>query len=407
MTPVSSPYIKEGMVFGTKTERRLLDALGSPDDKLKIVHIAGTNGKGSTAEFISSIIAAAGKSVGTFTSPQVYEYGDMFKLDCKPAGEGKISAAMRRVLGVMEARGIYATQFEVETATAILLFAEQGCEYAVLECGMGGKDDATNAVRRKSVAVITSISLEHTEYLGKTIEDICAAKAGIIKNCPAVISVDQTEDGLSYFVHNWYGKTNVVMRNSLNGDNILEEEDGMRFKAYGVWYKLHAHGRSQAGNANIAMQAARLLGIRGEPIKKGLENARLPGRVEVFRLGDREIVLDGAHNPDAFGPLCDYLEDKRHVRIIYGCLKDKDASGCMEMLDDLERAAIKVSVVQPPSGRAMDAGLIRSICKEYFKDVTCFSTVAEALDASTEKTTVVCGTFTYLAEAREWIEKRQ
>ncbi len=407
MTPIFSPYIKEGMDFGTGTERRLLNALGSPDDKLKIVHIAGTNGKGSTAELLSSIIAAAGKTVGTFTSPQVYAYEDMFKLDCRPADEEAITAAMRKVLDAMESRGIRATQFEVETATAILLFAEQGCEYAVLECGMGGRDDATNAVHKKKVAIITSISLEHTEYLGETIEDICKAKEGIIKDCPAVISVDQTEDGLSYFVHNWYGKTNVVMRNSLNGDNILEEEDGMRFKAYGVWYKLHAHGRSQAGNANIAMQAARLLGIRGEPIKKGLENARLPGRVEVFPLGDREIVLDGAHNPDAFDPLCDYLENKRDVRIIYGCLKDKDADGCMDMLESLGNPKMKISVVQPPSPRAMGAGRIFNACRCHFRDISVCRTVTEALDASTEKTTVVCGTFTYLAEAREWIEKRQ
>ncbi|MCD8293887.1 MAG: hypothetical protein LUE27_01380 [Clostridia bacterium] len=403
MTPLQSPYITPGMVFGTETERRLLDALGSPDDSLKIVHIAGTNGKGSTAIFLSSILHEAGKLVGTFTSPQIYVYEDMFQLDCRPADEDTLKAVMQEVISCMEQHDIHATQFEVETAAAILLFKEQGCEYAVLECGMGGTDDATNAVHKKKLAIITSISLEHTKFLGKTITEICDAKAGIIKDCPAIISADQTEEALEYFYPLWQ-EGNILMHNPVKIKNILDEEDGLKFKYNYTWYKTHAHGWTQAGNASLAVQAARKLGVHGEAIAKGLENAYIPGRIEVIRKGRREIILDGAHNPDAFDTLYIYLLGKEDIRIIYGCLSDKDADGCMEALSKLPA---KISVVQPPSPRAMKEGKIYGICSKYFNDVTVYKTVTEALEASTEKTTAVCGTFTYLAEALKWTERRQ
>ncbi len=407
MTPLSSPYITPGMVFGTETERRLLDALGSPDDKLKIIHIAGTNGKGSTAVFLSSILKEAGKSVGTFMSPMVYVYEDMFQLNCTPADEETLTAVMQEVLSCMEKNEIHATQFEVETATAILLFKEQKCEYAVLECGMGGRDDATNAVHKKKLAIITPISLEHTKFLGKTLEEIADAKAGIITDCPAIVSANQTDEVLEYFYPLWL-EGNILIKDPVDVPDIHDEEDGLKFKYNYTWYKTHTHGWTQTDNAVLAIQAARKLGVHGEAIAKGLENAYIPGRMEVIRRGNREFVLDGAHNPGAFLPLGIYLSHKQDIRIIYGCLRDKDADECMKKLSCLLRGqSAKISAVQPPSPRAMDEDRIYDVCSRYFKDVTRFKTVTEALDASTEKTTVVCGTFTFLPEALKWTERRQ
>ncbi|MCD8308047.1 MAG: hypothetical protein LUD51_07480 [Clostridia bacterium] len=404
MTPLVSPYIKSGMVFGTETERRLLDALGSPDDRLKIVHIAGTNGKGSTAIFLSSILKEAGKSVGTFMTPFVYRYEDMFQINCTPADEDTLTAVMQEVLSCMESNGIYATQFEVETATAILLFKEQGCKYAVLECGMGGKDDATNAVHKKRLALITDISYEHTEYLGKTLPEITAAKAGIIKDCPWILEYSQFEEVYEYFgLDPWDMDMNCPVKYYDIKDAV--GLDGVRFKCGNTWYLIHAHGEEQAYNALLAMQAARELCIGLDVIKAGLEKACIPGRIDEFHLGRKLYVLDGAHNPSSFYTLEKYLRDTRgSLRIIYGCLRDKNATDCLDYLSGFKKA--KVSVVSPPSPRAMDEDRIYEICSRYFKDVTRYKTVTEALDASTETTTVVCGSFTFLPEALKWLDRK-
>ncbi len=446
--PVSSSYITSGMKFGTETERRLLDALGSPDRQYKIVHIAGTNGKGSCAEYLSSILTCAGEQVGTFTSPQIYMYEDMFKLGCRPVSSVQLEDTMRAVLDVMKREGIRATQFELETATALKLFADCGCTYVVLECGMGGRDDATNAVSHKELAIITSVSLEHTEYLGNTIEEICAAKGGIVKDCPVLISPWQTLEAKDYFK-----KVFPCLKSFHRPLSIADKEDGMSFE-FGSWvYTIHAHGIVQAFNAALAIKAAEMLGMDAHrqedhmAIKKGLEKAVIPGRIQVITRdrGNRNIILDGAHNPGACKTLVAYLAelppDKlRSLRIIYGCLKDKDADACVKILHNgclavsqpdmywrnimgdvwpsdsnevkdigsvkVTDENIKVSVVQPDSPRAMDGDKIYGICRRYFSNVERFGSVSEALDASAEKTTVVCGTFTYLAEALKWAERR-
>ncbi|MCD8287077.1 MAG: hypothetical protein LUD50_07635 [Clostridia bacterium] len=401
MTPLESPCITPGMVFGTETERRLLDALGSPDDKLKIIHIAGTNGKGSTAIFLSSILKEAGKPVGTFMSPFVYRYEDMFCLDCRPVDEETLTAVMREVLDCMERNDIHATQFEVETATAILLFREKKCRYAVLECGMGGRDDATNAVNKKRLALITSISYEHTEYLGKTLREIAAAKAGIIKDCPWILESNQFEEVYSYFDTSPWG---MDMYSPVSYYSIVDGPDGVRFKYNGKWYHVSVHGEEQAFNAGLAIQAARELGVHLDAIKAGLEKAYIPGRIDDFHLGRKTYILDGAHNPSSFYTLEKYLRSSRgSLRIIYGCLKDKNVTDCVDFLSDLKA---KVSVVSPPSPRAMDEDKIYEVCSSCFKDVTRCKTVTEALDASTETTTVVCGSFTFLPEAHEWIDRK-
>ena len=136
--------------FSTAPTRALLDAMGCPENKLKIIHIAGTNGKGSTAEFFTNILIFAGKRVGTFCSPPVYSYYDQFRIDGKCIEPEKFDSYRARVVLL----GIGASEFEIDTATAILTFAEEGCEYAVIECGMGGLNDATNAIERKALAVI-------------------------------------------------------------------------------------------------------------------------------------------------------------------------------------------------------------------------------------------------------------
>ena len=342
--------------FGTEVTRKILDNLNSPDDRLKIIHIAGTNGKGSTAEYFTRILIAAGKKVGTFTSPAVYGFYDQFRID------GEVFPAAEKYFKKAEtaAAGLNATDFEIQTAGILLAFCEEGCEYAVIECGMGGLYDATNAVNKKVLAVITSISLEHTAYLGGTVEEICAHKAGIIKNCPAVVNAYQPAE---------------------------------------------ASGGVQSFNAATAVVGARLLGIDENCIARGIENARLFGRMQEFNAEGIKYILDGAHNPAAFVPLSNFLKGLAGEKIIiFGCLADKDIEGNLSALAGI---CDKIIAVKCNSPRARSLEQTAEACKKYFKTVQTAQSVSDALNFAFAKTVVVCGSFTLLREAKEWIEKKR
>ena len=370
--------------FSFVPTRAILDALGSPDNNLKIIHIAGTNGKGSTAEFFTRILTAAGKNVGTFTSPQVYSYYDQFRVDGKQLPPEKFDGY--RAQAVCRASG--ASEFEIDTAAALFAFFKEGCEYAVIECGMGGLNDATNAVYKKELAVITSISKEHTEYLGNTLKEICTQKAGIIKSCPAIINAHQCEEVKKFF------------KGHVFADKIEEVYDG-GFIYDGKRFALSAVGCLQPYNAACAIEGARLLGISEDAIYNGIKLAKPRGRIEKFEALGRTYILDGAHNPAAFEPLAKYLINGKRT-IIFGCLKDKDIDGNLSHLTADEIIAVKC-----PSPRARSAEEVAAHSRKFFKNVKMTESVTEALNIADSEEVVVCGSFTLLREALEWIEKRQ
>lgn len=390
---------------GTAVTRKILDNLNSPDDGLKIIHVAGTNGKGSTAEFFTSILIADGKKVGTFTSPAVYDFYDQFRIDGEPLPAEVAEKYFGRALKAAE--GLGATDFEIQTAGIILAFKEEGCEWAVIECGMGGLNDATNAINKKELAVITSISFEHTQYLGSTIEEICAQKAGIIKNCPVVINARQPEEAENYF-KKVLKKTGGQFASRVTyayGVNLKEFQN--IFWYCGEEYELSAPGTLlQVYNAATAIEGAKLLGISDGAIREGIKNAKPIGRVEQFNAFGRRYILDGAHNPEAFVPLSDYLlgVPRAEVTVIFGCLKDKDIEGNLSALAGLAENIIAVECDSP---RRTPLDQTERACKKYFKSVSTAQSVADALNKAFTKTVVICGSFTLLKEAKEWIEKRQ
>ena len=374
-----------GIHAGTAVTREILDRLGSPDESLKIIHIAGTNGKGSTAEYITQILIAAGKRVGTFQSPAAYDYFEQFRINGTPIK----SVVLDKYFGeaLTAADGLDATEFEVETAGVIYAFKEEGCEYAVLECGMGGRDDATNAVNKKEVAIIASISLEHTAYLGNTLKEICENKAAIIKGCPAVVNALQSEEVLNYFKER--GAVIAIP------DIVTDKR-----------YKLQMSGECQRFNAACAIEAARLLKIDETSIYMGVNSASLPARVQFFKAKNITFILDGAHNPASFAPLAGVLKAEKGVKcVIFGCLADKDVDGNVRALSGV---ADKIIAVKPDSPRAMDIEKITAACRKYFENVTKEESVESALCAASANSDIiaVCGSFTILKEAKQWIEKR-
>ncbi|MDE7330060.1 MAG: hypothetical protein K2N30_03030 [Clostridia bacterium] len=372
---------KRGINFGLERTRALLDGLGSPDKKLKIVHIAGTNGKGSTAEYVGNVLTAAGKKTGIFTSPEVYGYLAQFRIDGENISKELFCEGFSRALDLAETAYGEATRFEVETAAALYCFYLAGCGYAVVECGLGGRYDATNAISGKEIALITSISLEHTAVLGGDIPSICSHKAGIIKNCPAIISGCVKGEAREYFKR--LG-ADFAEKLDLSGYNVNLSE-------------------AQAYNAGLAAAAARALKIDENAIYSGVCNAKPAGRVEVIRRG-ATYILDGAHNPEAFAPLCEYLKniEKDNLTVIFGCLADKDIGGNLRALSEVADCII---AVECPSPRALPLEKTLEECKKYFRYCGSAPSVAEAIIKTETAFVAVCGSFTLLKEAKNWIEK--
>lgn len=389
--------------YGTERCERLLKLLGNPDEKLKIIHIAGTNGKGSTAEYISSVLKCAGKRVGTFTSPQVLFYEEQFRIDCQPLSPEKIKGYLDGVKQIASAMGDKPTPFEVEAVGAVLAFYREGCEYAVLECGLGGRDDATNAISRKEVAVITSISLEHTAELGATLQEICTAKSGIIKNCPAVVSAYQCGE-----VKEFFKKFNPVFAGEGLTPATADTTCVQAFCYKGETYGINMLGSAQPYNAATAIEACRLLGIESRYITEGLKTAKLYGRTEVIKKGGRTFIFDGAHNPAAIGALTQTLADTPDFKggeaeLVFGCLSDKDVEACAKILAPHFKRAI---LFEPESARAMALDkMIKAFTGKI--PVETAPSVIGALDKTESRKIVVCGSFTIIKEAREWIKREQ
>lgn len=390
----------KGMVFGTERCRTVLDRLGSPDLKLEIIHIAGTNGKGSVAEYMTGILIAAGKRTGTFTSPAVFSYNEQFRIDGEPICDIKLKSYIEQAAKAAEGTG--ATSFEIETAAALYAFCKEGCEFAVVECGLGGTYDATNAILRKKLALISTVALEHTDHLGKDIKSICEHKFGIVKDCEVIVSALQPDGAKEFFRSKnapFADEEIAVLQSGL---------DGTDFSYGGNKYKLSCVGAlAQPYNAALAIEGARKLKIAESAIYMGVNWAKPRGRIEVKSARGKTFVLDGAHNPDSFKPLSTFLKsgatDSDRV-IIFGCLADKDIDGDLALLQDLAKCII---AVQCNSERALSLEKVHAACRKYFASVLKADSVDEALSMSTKitNTAVVCGSFTLLKEADKWIKR--
>lgn len=384
----------KGSDFGLSRTRALLNALGSPDGKLKIIHIAGTNGKGSVTEYISQILKAAGKKAGAFRTPAVYDYREQFCVDCAPLSYKTLKPVLSRAYELGLTLG--ATAFETETAAALSAFCSEGCEYAVVECGLGGLYDATNAIDKKILAVITSIALEHTAVLGGTIPEICRHKGGIIKDCPVVAAGNLCPEAREYFKE----------KGAVFAEEIENIDPRGKFTYRGEEYEISLYGTAQCYNAAIAIECALLLNIPQSAIRAGLKNANIRGRTERISKGGVTYVLDGSHNPQSFAPLAELLQREYGAKertVIYGCLSDKDAENCVKALVNCCEHFFAVS---PKSYRAMQKNAIYNASLKYFPAAKLFEDLPSALGAAAGEVVAVCGSFTLLKEAYKWIEKK-
>lgn len=384
----------------------LLAALGNPQDSFVTVHVVGTNGKGSTASFLSSILSAGGYRTGLFTSPHLISFTERIRLDGAEISEEDVAALAGRVMAAAPAD---TTFFEIVTALAALYFAERGCEVAVFEAGMGGRLDSTN-VFNGVLCAVTPVSLDHTDYLGSTVEEIATEKAGICKPGTPMLSARQHPDAERAIRRVAAGNGSRLY---LCGEDFEAswQERGLGYR--GVGLSLAAlfpglPGRYQADNAAVALAAAELLGAAGFPVtpqamRTGIEEARWPGRMELFP-GEPRILLDGAHNPAGAAALADALREipRERLFLVAGVMGDKELSGILgPLLPQVDR----VFAVMPALERALPAGELAAFCREAGVAAEDAGSVEQGISmarcaASPGDLVLVCGSLFTVGEAR-------
>ena len=409
---------QKGIVLGLDTMRHLMAKLNNPQDKVKFIQVAGTNGRGSTAAYLTSILSEAGIKVGRYTSPAVFSSTEQYFACGSCISESEYA---KGVTAVAEAAasldGETPTAFEQETALAFWYFAQKGCELAILEAGLGGDMDATNIVTTTVCSIITSISMDHCRILGNKISEIAAHKAGIIKPGAPVICIEQKEDAMEpiraaakaadtplYEVHR--DEVRQIFSDKRESIVFFREFENLHLKML---------GSCQPENAALAVQAASVLS-RSYPIEKkhiydGIEKTRWGGRFELHS-GSPDIILDGAHNPDGIRRLRESVNQMfGAVPICYVCgvLADKDYEKEIEIL--FGRAS-NVFTVTPPSPRAMKSTDLKAAIKKRFSQLKVISFDSEdgiekAMEAAVSQNNpvVVCGTLTILARVKEWMKR--
>lgn len=409
---------QKGIVLGLDTMRHLMAKLNNPQDKVKFIQVAGTNGKGSTAAYLTSILSEAGIKVGRYTSPAVFSSTEQYFACGSCISESEYAKGMTAVAeAAASLDGETPTAFEQETALAFLYFAQKGCELAILEAGLGGDMDATNIVTTTVCSIITSISMDHCRILGNKISEIAAHKAGIIKPGAPVICIEQKEDAMEpiraaakaadtplYEVHR--DEVRQIFSDKRESIVFFREFENLHLKML---------GSCQPENAALAVQAASVLS-RSYPIEKkhiydGIEKTRWGGRFELHS-GSPDIILDGAHNPDGIRRLRESVNQMfGAVPICYVCgvLADKDYEKEIEIL--FGRAS-NVFTVTPPSPRAMKSTDLKAAIKKRFSQLKVISFDSEdgiekAMEAAVSQNNpvVVCGTLTILARVKEWMKR--
>jgi dihydrofolate synthase / folylpolyglutamate synthase len=325
-----------GIKLGLDGPRELLrQSLAFPPCGVRVIHVAGTNGKGSTCAFIDAIARAHGMRTGLFTSPHLIDYRERIKVAGADISEEDCTRHLIALREICEAMETHPTFFEITIAVALRYFAEKECELIVLETGMGGRLDATTAVPA-DVAVITPIGLDHMQWLGDTIAAIAGEKAGIIRAEKPVISAPQHEDA---------ARVIAMQANEMRAPLRIIDEP-LR------GYALSLHGPHQPWNAALAVEALHAAGValRTEELRHGLAHTDWPGRFEIMRREPPAIILDGAHNPHAAEVLVATWQEKfpqRRASLIFSAVSSKDVRGVLTLLAPLAERIFLCSVNSP------------------------------------------------------------
>lgn len=401
-----------GIRPGLDRVRLLLKRLGNPEQSFRSIHVAGTNGKGSTSAFLSSILNCAGYRTALFTSPHLVNFCERFRINGQDSSPESLIPLLDTVMAQAPDE---ATFFEIVTALAALYFAEQGTSVAVMEAGMGGRSDATAALPG-IMTLITPISLDHSDYLGATLAAIASEKSGIAEPGTPIVAAHQPPEVQA-----------VIRQYALSGQNriLFAGQDfssgwssdgtldywGINAKLSGI--KPGIPGRYQAENAALALAAAEVSDTVGLPIPDnamadGIRSSRWPGRMELIA-GQPPILLDGAHNPAGAAALAVALEDCQYRRLLLvaGVMADKDARSIFAPLAGRVHRAYAVT---PAVERALDDAALVATLKHLGIDAVACGSVGNGIataqrEAGENDLILVCGSLFAVGEAKAWLSK--
>lgn len=412
---VANPFLgDEVAALGLKRTASLLRRVGSPDAAMRVVHVAGTKGKGSTSATLAAVARAAGLRTGLYATPHLHTFRERFLIDDAPITEDEFAAVTELLLPAD--RAVQAeepelgepTAFEVATALALLAFGRAGVDLAVMEVGMGGRLDATNVVL-PAVSVITTVSYDHTAILGDTLTKIAFEKGGIIKPGVPVAVGPQPSEALAELERIASERGAPLYRAGRDWHTEATPEGATLSGPWGEWrgVSLALVGRHQVENAGLALMALQLLDPRlladEACVRDALGNVRWPGRFE--RIGTApDIYVDGAHNVDSMVRLVETLRDITDAPplVILGISRDKDVAGMLHVLAPLQPEIIATASHNP---RAADPALIAETARAARLTATTAPSVAAALDVAREQASgrvvIVTGSLYAVAEARE------
>lgn len=410
----------KGIALGLKRIEALLDRLGNPQRGQRFVHVAGTNGKGSVCAFLDSALREAGLRVGRYISPTLYDYRERIQINGQYISKQAVASLLTTIQQAcvqMERQGLEPpTVFEVETALAFLYFAEQHCDYVLLEVGMGGRLDSTNVITQPVLSVITPISLDHTRMLGDHLAAIAAEKGGIVKpHCPAVLGPQQPE---AQAVLTARCQQCGITPLQVDVNQIQKQQwswQGQRF-SYGRWSQLTIglSGDYQRVNGAIAIEALQLLqkeepALTDEAIQAGLAKARWPGRFEI--IGQAPLfVVDGAHNPAGAQALAQTLQEHfagKRIWLLLGVFRDKDYQQIGAILSGCSQT---VFCFQPQHERGLEAELLAAAVAPYFQQVQVAESAEQAVQqvlqrADREDVVVSCGSLSTIGAVQRAVQQ--
>ena len=396
-------YQHFGIHLGLERINQLLEKLDNPQQKVPVIHIAGTNGKGSVCAYLSSVLTEAGYRVGRYTSPHLIDWTERICINQKPISPIELQQYLERTIAATQNNTETPTQFEIITAAAWLYFAEQKADIAIIETGLGGRLDATNVCEKPLVSVITSISLEHWQILGPTVADIAGEKAGILKTkCPAIVGElpESARIVIEKRIEELDCPATWVKPATDLGQGFAEYQ--LNQNAVKVRYELPLLGKIQLMNSAIAIATIQTLQNQGwhisqTAIKNGIAKTQWPGRLQQTTWRNRKILIDGAHNPVAAIALREYVDNLNTSQVpinwVVGIIATKD---CDDILTALLKKGDRLYLVPVPDQNSASPAELSTIAQTVCPELTLCQTFPEltmALDAAVadENLTVLCG----------------
>ena len=403
---------------GLDRMRIFLEKLGNPQDKLKYIHIAGTNGKGSVCAVLSAVLAEAGYKTGLFISPYITDFRERIQIDNQMISKEILADAVEKTFPIIEKLredGVIITEFEYVNALQFYIHANENCDIVVLETGLGGLLDCTNTILPPLCSVITTIGLDHTAILGSTLEEIAWQKCGIIKSGSVAVTSRQTEGAMSVIECTCKSRNVPLFRSESAEIKVISESlESTVFEYDGEELELHLVGEHQLENAKTALTALKVLcdsgkiNVSKKALKSGVAKAVNPARLELMSKNP-VVLLDGAHNPNGIEALSNavkkYLPNQKRLCLM-GMLADKDSAGSIKLLEGLFEEVITVTVDNP---RTLTAQELAEKCRQHFPSVTAFDDNKKALDYALKKAEkekiplVICGSLYLAGELRPYL----